>query len=158
MAFNTRTHGKTGTRLFRVWSGMRERCANPHHRNYKSYGGRGIKVCPEWNDYSTFEKWAIANGYDVNAPRGVYTLEREDNNGNYCPENCHFASNIEQANNKSNNRHIEYDGVSHTAAEWARITGISTYTIRARIDKLGWTVEQALTAPTRKTGGAHGKA
>ena len=74
-------------RLYMVWCGMKERCYSPKHNRYKNYGGRGITVCEEWrNDYAAFRDWAMANGYDPEAPRGACTIDRIDVNGNYCPE------------------------------------------------------------------------
>ena len=94
------THGKTGTRLNVVWQGMLARCNNQHHKSYKNYGGRGIKVCDEWLDFTAFEEWAFANGYDENAPRGQCTLDRIDNNGNYEPNNCRWADMKTQMQNQ----------------------------------------------------------
>lgn len=94
------TRNRTMTRLYRVWLGMRERCNYPKNIHYSNYGGRGIAVCDEWNDYSVFCKWALENGYDENAPRGVCTLDRIDSNGNYEPSNCRFVSMKEQNNNR----------------------------------------------------------
>lgn len=147
--WNSRTHGMTGTRLFRVWSGMWERCTNPHHSSYHLYGGRGISVCSEWKSFEVFRAWALEQGYDESAPRGAYTLDRVETDGNYSPDNCRFATDREQANNKRNNRRFTMNGETHTAAEWARITGVTSETIRARVDKLGWPVERALTTPCR---------
>lgn len=101
------THGGARTkkyagkeRLYRVWLGMRERCNNPNHNRFQDYGGRGITVCPEWNDYSVFRKWAFATGYDPNAPRGKCTIDRIDVNGNYCPENCRWVDMKTQCQNQ----------------------------------------------------------
>lgn len=104
-AANRRTHGGKGTRLYRVWQGMRERCENPNHVSYKLYGGRGISVCSEWDqDYASFRDWALSSGYDFNAKRGDCTLDRVDVNGNYCPENCRWVSMLIQSNNRRDHK------------------------------------------------------
>jgi len=113
-------HGMSNTKLFKVWQEMKFRCSSPNCANYKSYGGRGIKVCEEWQDFEPFYQWASTNGYQ----EGL-TIERKDNNGNYEPENCKWATKKEQANNKRNNIIVEIDGVTHTVSEWCDITGVS---------------------------------
>lgn len=92
------THGKSGTRLHRTWQGMRRRTRNKSQWNYKYYGGRGIKVCAEWERFEDFYDWAIANGY-----KEGLSIERVDVDGNYEPANCTWIPVNEQQRNKRNN-------------------------------------------------------
>lgn len=119
-------------RLYIIWRAMRERCRREKNKRYKNYGGRGIRVCEEWNDYITFKKWALANGYNDGL-----TIDRIDNDGNYEPSNCRWVDRASQANNKSNNHLITHNGETHTAMEWSRITGIPYRTILSRINRDG---------------------
>lgn len=94
------THGGEGTRLYGVWHHMKQRCENPHHNSYHNYGGRGITVCEQWRDFAKFREWAIANGYDENAPRGACTIDRIDNDKGYSPDNCRWVDMKTQCSNK----------------------------------------------------------
>ena len=122
---------------------MIARTENKSNKRYCDYGGRGIVVCTEWrNNYQAFRNWAIERGY-----REGLTIERIDVNGNYCPENCRWATNGEQALNKRNNVKIEYQGKVMVLAQWSKKLGISKDVIRYRIYKLGWSVEKAFETP-----------
>lgn len=101
------THGMSDTRLFYVWNNMKNRCNWKKHKDYHNYGGRGIRVCDEWlHDFGTFASWALANGYDENAPYGACTLDRIDPDKDYEPSNCRFADSFVQANNRRD-RHLK---------------------------------------------------
>lgn len=90
------THGQAKTRLYCIWEGIKTRCLKETHHSYGNYGGRGIKVCPEWeNSYITFREWALANGY-----RSDLSIDRIDVNGDYCPDNCRWVDSSTQALNK----------------------------------------------------------
>lgn len=143
-------HGGKGTKLYEVWYSMRRRCNCPKSSNYKHYGGRGIKVCEEWNtDFSIFQKWAFDNGY----VEGL-SIDRIDNNGNYEPLNCRWATLKEQANNQRNTLKIEYKGTTKTLHQWADCLGIKACTLYYRIFKLNWDIERAFTQKVALKGGA----
>lgn len=140
-----RTHGMTLTRPFKIWDGIKQRCLNPKHLKYSSYGGRGITLPEKWLTFDGF--WEdMQEGY-----RDDLTIDRIDNNIGYSKENCRWASMLVQSNNKRNNRFLEFDGKKLTVAQWARETGIKSVTIRARLQK-GFNVEEALTMPVSPNG------
>ncbi len=136
-------HHGFGTRLYTVWDSMRQRCNNSNNKSYHNYGGRGIKICKEWDDFGAFRQWAYKTGYDENAPRGKCTLDRIDVNGDYCPENCRWANMKEQSSNRRCTPYYELNGEKHTILEWAEITGIKYPTLWARYNR-GWNAERAL--------------
>ena len=121
------THGESKTRLYRIWDHMIRRCRNPSDRAYKDYGGRGIYVIDEWLRFESFRKWAYENGYAENL-----TLERVDNDGGYCPENCSWIPAEAQQSNRRNNVRVTIDGQSLTIAELSRKTGINRQTLSDR--------------------------
>lgn len=99
------THNMSRSRLHRVWEGMKQRCCNPNSARYHQYGGRGITICAEWqNDFQAFYDWAMANGYDENAPKGQCTIDRIDNDKGYSPDNCRWVDMKTQRNNRSDSR------------------------------------------------------
>lgn len=111
---------------------MKERCYVKTNTSYSNYGGRGIKVCDEWQEFVPFMKWAYENGYDENAPRGECTLDRIDSNGDYCPENCRWVNSKIQANNRRTNVYIKYNGELDTLSNHARKAGLKPTTVEGR--------------------------
>lgn len=117
-------------RLYNIWCGIKKRCFNPKEPCYSHYGARGITICDDWlHDFSAFEQWSLANGYS-----DTLTIDRIDNNGNYCPENCRWITHDEQQRNRSNNVRVEHNGESKTISEWSRLLGISDKTLYKRYD------------------------
>lgn len=135
-------HGKSNERIYSIWDLMKRRCFDSNRVEYKNYGGRGITVCPEWLNSQNFIEWAYQNGYS-----DELTLDRIDNNGDYCPQNCRWVNREEQANNKRNNRFITHKGQTKTITQWAKENGIPYYVLKKRYDKLGWTFERAISEP-----------
>lgn len=126
-------HGMTNTRLYEIWSSVKQRCYNKKSMAYKYYGGRGIAVCDEWvNDFQAFYVWAMANGY-----RDDLTIDRIDNNKGYSPDNCRWATYKTQENNRTNNMIVEYKGQKYTVSQLSKILGISQPTLNWRI-KHNW--------------------
>lgn len=139
-------HGMCGTQTYNTWSGMLDRCYNPNHAGFSRYGGAGVTVCPEWRTFTGF----LADMGECPSPQ--HSIDRfPDQKGNYEKSNCRWATDKEQANNKANNRLLEYKGVSRTMAEWADCPEccVSYTTLRKRLG-MGWTVEQAMETPARK--------
>lgn len=133
------THRKSNTRLYGIWRTMKTRCYNQSYDSFHRYGGRGITICDEWlNDFQSFYDWAMENGYSDDL-----TIDRIDNNGNYEPSNCRWATAKEQSNNTRRNVRIEFNGESHTMAEWSKILGIKYITLYKRIVQLHWELERA---------------
>jgi hypothetical protein len=129
---------------------MCRRCYYPKYERYHRYGGRGIKVCDEWlNSYDNFKKWALDNGYDYDAPKGQCTLDRINNDGNYEPSNCRWATNKEQSNNNSRNVWITANGETHNLQQWANILGTTHATLRSRY-RYGWSDERIINTPIKK--------
>lgn len=139
MARNKKMHP-----LYNAWVCMLQRCENPKNKYYKDYGGRGIKVCDEWHDPVVFIDWALANGWQ----EGLQ-IDRIDNNGNYEPGNCRWATRKEQARNRRSNHLITFDGKTQTMAEWAEEAGVNRVTLQSRIDRCHWPIKRALTEPIR---------
>lgn len=138
-------HGMTYTRLYSVYCGMKDRCKNPNYKYFNRYGGRGIKICPEWDEsFEAFEKWAYQNGYDEKKPGKEQSIDRIDLDGDYCPENCRWANQTEQVRNRSITRWVQYNGDKVNAYDFAKMFNITNVTyIYRHLDK-GETGEQIL--------------
>jgi len=130
---------------YSVWQGMIRRTTNPSDRSFHLYGGRGIVMCSRWrHDFGAFMA-------DMGPrPSRKHTIERDDNDGDYEPGNCRWATRSEQMRNTRRTRWIEYDGRRQCLADWAQEVGISAALLRARLDTLGWSIEEALATPTRR--------
>ena len=134
-------HNRIGKRTseYTTWADMIRRCNNPNDEFYYLYGGRGIKVCDEWKNFENFLK-------DMTQKPKNHSIERIDRNGDYCPENCIWANNNVQANNKSNNIFIEHQGKTQTLKQWSIELNLPYEALRARL-KRGWTEEKTLSTP-----------
>ena len=141
---NSTTHGKSKSRLYSVYVGMKRRCLDSNDKNYLKYGGRGITICNEWLDnFLNFYEWAMANGYNEEAIFGECTIERIDVDGNYEPNNCKWANMKEQGNNKRTNHNIFYNGKTYTMKQLANEKRINYHTLATRLHR-GWSIERAL--------------
>ncbi len=138
------THGKTGTPEHKVWCWIKDRCLNPNSRIYRYYGGRGIKICDRW---LKFENFLADMGQ---RPSPEHEIDRfPDNNGNYEPGNCRWATRSQNVRNTRANRLLTCRGVTRPLVEWGEITGLGSGLIHRRL-KIGWTVQQALETPPLK--------
>jgi hypothetical protein len=138
-----RAHGMSKKPEYNSWCLMRQRCANPKHRSRHRYGGRGIQVCARWASFEAF--------YEDMGPKPSqhHSIERKDNDGDYEPENCIWATRKQQQRNKSGNRMLTFNGETRCVSEWAELVGIHHNTLRSRL-RLGWNVERVLTTPLRR--------
>ena len=134
------THNLSRTKEYVIWKSMRERCNNPNAQHYHDYGGRGIHVCPRWDDYANFLT-------DMGPRPPKTTLERRNNNLGYAPDNCYWATRTQQARNTRGNRQITHRGITQPLAVWAEQCGIKQATLWVRLYKLNWSVKTALETP-----------
>lgn len=127
----TKHHGrKDNPKLYEAWQNMKRRINDPTNKRYERYGGRGIKICPEWQEFIPFRDWSLANGY-----KDGLMIDRIDNDGDYCPENCRWSDRIEQMNNTSRNHFIDVKGERMTMAQAARALGLTYSTVQHRIQR-----------------------
>lgn len=137
-------HGQSDKPIYNVYRGMIKRCYDLNHKSYKDYGGRGITVCDEWlGSFIPFYKWALVSGYE----NGL-TLDRENNNGNYTPQNCRWVNLITQANNRRDNVWYDFKDKRMTLAQICRHFGIADKRrlVKQRIQKYGWNLMEAINA------------
>lgn len=138
----TTTHGMSNTRPYRIWQGMKSRCDNPKAYNYADYGGRGIKHCKSWTSFENF--WHdMQKGYSPDK-----TLDRIDNDGGYCPENCRWATTGEQSQHKTNSALLTYNDQTLNVTQWAEKLGVSRKILYAR-KRAGWPDDKVLETPYR---------
>lgn len=142
-----RTHGMTNTRIYNIWSNMKARCTNPKCYEYHAYGGKGIRVCDDWLRFENFYSWATSHGY-----ADGLTIDRVDVNGNYCPNNCRWVSQKEQALNRTDNHLVTAFGKTKTIKEWSVESGINYDTIERRLNAYHWTPDRAVSEPVHYRG------
>lgn len=134
-------HRQHNTRLYRIWSGMKTRCQRPSHVAFERYGGRGIKVCDEWQNFEPFASWARANGYADHLQ-----LDRLDNDAGYCPSNCRFVEPRVNVNNRACTIRAVFDGIEMAVGDAALKYGVSIDTLRSRIRR-GMSPDEAVAKP-----------
>lgn len=132
----TLTLRKTANPIYAAWNGMKDRCSNPNSLFYKNYGGRGIKVCDEWDSFDNFYNDMVSS-----YKKGL-VLDRIDNAKGYSKENCRWTTWINSNNNTRRNRFISYKGHTHTLTEWSRILGIKLNILKNRFYCYKWSVDQ----------------
>ncbi len=147
-------HGRFGTPEYKSWAHMMGRCYNEKNPDYKNYGGRGIAVCDEWKLSSNFLLWADQSGHVPGL-----TIERIDVNGNYCPENCKWITNEQQARNRRSNHSLTINGQTKLMVDWATESGIDYNALRWRV-RVGWPESELLvpsnSLPRRRRNGRRG--
>lgn len=139
-----KTHGKKGSRIYYIWCSMKSRCTNPQTNGYEIYGGRGITVCSEWQNFTPFYEWAKNNGYD-----DKMTIDRINKDGNYEPKNCRWVSRERQMRNLRNTIYVHYEGDKWVLLDLLEHLGLDgNYDIiRGRINQGGWGLKDALEVP-----------
>ena len=138
-------HNMENTPTYITWKNMKSRCQYEKDKDYPRYGGRGIKICEEWKNFSNFLR-------DMGIKPEKAQIDRIDNNGNYELSNCRWVSNQENSNNRSSNVYIEYSGKTQTIAQWARELNIGPKTLRHRLFVAHWPIDLALNKEVKKYG------
>lgn len=138
-----RKHGLSKTPEYQIWKAIKARCYGVNHKNYPKYGGRGIRVCDRWRD--SFDSFYADMGP---RPSNRHSIDRIDTNGDYSPDNCRWATQVEQTRNTRRNALVTYNGETKTVAEWSTIIGMMSSTLYHRI-AAGWSAERAIETPTR---------
>jgi len=153
----SKTHGMSGTRLYMIWKNMKQRCYNPNVSRFKYYGGVGVEVCKEWQNFVPFMEWSYENGYEEHL-----VIDRVDYKGNYEPSNCQWVTSEENSvkaveykmskvgKEMKGNINLTYKGRTQNIREWARELEMDYQTLLARIYTLNWDVERALTQPVKR--------
>ena len=141
---NATTHGLSRTKVWAAWASMKARCFNKNTDSYARYGGRGINICERW--LNSFENFYDDMG---EPPTPLHSVEREDNDRGYSPCNCYWATQSQQANNKSTSCLVTFKGVTRTITQWGRETGLEGC-LRDRLFRYGWSLEKAFTTPVRR--------
>ena len=141
-ALDQTRHGRSRSSIHRIWLKMKQRCHSPNGSSYRNYGARGIRVCDLWR--WSFEDFLKDMG---ERPKGM-SIDRIDNDGDYCPMNCRWATPKEQSRNTRRNVLLTFDGRTMTVVAWSEATGIKAATIEMRLAQ-GWTTEDALTRPVQ---------
>lgn len=126
-------------KLYTTWIGIRRRCKSKKSSKYKDYGGRGIDICKQWDNFENFFEWSINNGVKSNL-----SIDRIDNNGNYEPNNCRWATSKIQQRNRRNSHIVKFKSNTYCITELAEKYNINIRTLRGRL-KRGWTIEKAIT-------------
>jgi len=124
-------HHMSNTKIYGIWKGIKSRCFNKNHIHYDKYGGRGVSICDEWLVFENFYSWSIKSGY-----KEGLSIDRIDNDVNYCPENCRWADQTIQNSNKRNNVIVDYHGEKYTLSSLSRKVGINRKTLKNRLSTL----------------------
>lgn len=136
------THGMSKTKVYKVWAEMKQRCDNRNSVYYHNYGGRGISYSETWRLFENFFM-------DIGHPTTGMSLDRIDNNGNYCKENCRWSTRSEQMNNTRQTHFYTIDNITKTATQWSKELGITSKSLNRR-RREGWTDEEILSTPRNK--------